>query len=465
MKERIVLIGAGSAMFTRGLLADLIAKRIEAELVLVDVDPTALIIAEKLASKMLAARSAPIILSASVDRREALPGASVVICTIGVGGRRAWEQDVFIPRRHGIFMPVGDTVGPGGSSRALRMIPAMVEVANDVLDLAPTALFFNYGNPMAPVCRAVRKATGAQVIGLCHGVVHVADYLARTLGATREALNYTAIGINHLTWFVEVRAHGQDALPQLQQLARQRVARRPGSELVTKFAEAGTAARGKIEPIEQEDDNPFSWQLLDLFHAFPAVLDRHVTEFFPQFFRDGAYFGKTLGVDAFSFEGTIAYGDKIFAQMQEDAFSSTPLDEDYFARISGEHEQVLDIVEAIRQEQGSIFSANLPNTGQIPNLPADVIVESPAIANAAGLHAIAQMPLPVSLVGTLATRYMWVETVVEAALEGSREKFIQALVLDGAVHSLEAATALADELLAAQAGYLPWVQPAKSLSR
>ena len=147
MKERIVLIGAGSAMFTRGLVADLIRAGVEAELALVDVDPAALEVAAKLAAKMFAARQAPIALSASVDRREVLPRATVVICTVGVGGRRAWERDVVIPRTFGIYVPVGDTVGPGGTSRALRMIPAMVDVARDVLDLAPDAGAYTCDGP------------------------------------------------------------------------------------------------------------------------------------------------------------------------------------------------------------------------------------------------------------------------------------------------------------------------------
>jgi len=346
-----------------------------------------------------------------------------------VGGRRAWEQDVFIPRKHGIFVPVGDTVGPGGSSRALRMIPAMVAIAEDVLDLAPEALFFNYSNPMAPVCRAIRKATGADVIGLCHGVFHVADYLARALDVAAADLRYTAIGINHLTWFTEVRANGRDLLPVLHEIAAH-----------------------KATP----DDNPFSWQLLRLFGAFPAVLDRHVTEFFPQIFRTGSYYGRTLGVDAFSFEGTIASGDRKYAEMHADAHSAQLLGADYFERLGGEHEQVLEIIAAIRHERGQIFSANLPNSGQAPNLPRDAIVEGPAITDGTGLRAIAQRPLPAALVGTLTARYQWAETIVEAALEGSRAKFIQALVLDGYVGSLDQAAALADDLLAAQAAYLPW---------
>lgn len=430
MQEQIVLIGAGSAVFTRGLVADVIRRARPCEVALVDIDPEALDAAERLTRKMVAAGGAPIAVRASTDRRDVLAGATAVVCTIAVGGRRAWEQDVLIPRKHGIYQPVGDSVGPGGASRALRMIPAMVAVARDVLDLCPDALLFNYGNPMAPVCRAVRKATGAEVVGLCHGVVGVARYLAKALGTAVERLRYTAVGMNHLTWFTAVREDERDVMDRLRRIA----------------AERRDPAAG---------NHPFSWRLLELFGAFPAVLDRHVCEFFPQFFARGSYYGKTLGVDAFRFEDTIASGDRTYARMRADALSPQPLDAGYLERVGGEHEQVVEIIDAVRGDAGRVYSANLPNTGQVPNLPAGAVVECPAVAAAGGLRPLAQAPLPSGIAGTLATRLMWVETVVEAALEGRRDKFIQALVIDGAADSLDAAERLADDLLAAHAGHLP----------
>jgi len=185
------------------------------------------------------------------------------------------------------------------------------------------------------------------------------------------------------------------------------------------------------------------------------VLDRHVSEFFPQCFPGGAYYGKTLGVDAFSIEECIAGGNRIWAEMREQALSSGPLGDDYFARIGGEHEQVVDIIDSVFDDAGRVYSANLPNTGQVPNLPTGAVIECPVVASATGLHAIPQAPLAAGLVGTLAAKFAWVETVVEAALEGSRDKFVQALVIDGAVGSLDAAERLADDLLAAQAAHLP----------
>jgi alpha-galactosidase len=450
MSEKIVLIGAGSAVFTRGLVADLISIGWDTDLALVDIDPEALEVARRLVEKMISARSGPgaskasIRLTAALDRREVLKDATAVICTIGVGKRRAWEQDVFIPRKYGIYMPVGDTVGPGGTSRAMRMIPSMVDIARDVLELAPNALFFNYGNPMSPVCRAIRKATGAPVVGLCHGVHDTAGWLANQLGVPRETLSYTAVGINHLTWMYNIRSDDRDMTPEMYRIARER--------------EAAVTANGcplGPTPYDSSCGFPFSWMLMNHFGAFPAPLDRHTTEFFPQFYREGHYFGRTLGVDMFSFEGTIADGDRGYASMTEHAFAPGPLPADYFAHIGGEHEQVIDIIESIRTGRSKIYSANLPNTGQVPNLPLNAVIEAPAVTTGGGLKAITQAPLPAGIAGTLATRFQWVETVVEAALEGSREKFIQALILDGATCSIKQAEALGNELLTAQAAYLP----------
>ena len=442
--EKIILIGAGSAVFTRGLVADLIRTGWQAELALVDTNPEALAVAEKLAAKMIAFMAAPIQLSASTDRRTLLSGATTVICTIGVGGRRLWEQDVWIPRKSGIYAPVGDTVGPGGSSRALRMIPPMVAIARDVLELCPSALFFNYGNPMAAVCRGVRKATGANVIGLCHGVAHTGRYLAQALGISLTEFGFSGLGINHLTWLFGFTVNGRDGTSQLRQIAARKVA-----------AFSGECPPG-TNPYQSPCDEIFSWQLLDLFDAFPAPMDRHVVEFFPQFFRQGDYYGHKLGKDVFSFEGTIADGDAAYAAMQSHAFSPGPLPAGYFDQFSGEHEQVLEIISAIRQGDGRIFFANLPNEGREPDLPPEAILEAPARAIPQSLVPLAQVSLPPGLSGMLATRFHWVEAIVDASLECSRDKFIQALVLDGSVSSLAQAAALADDLLAAQAQYLGW---------
>ena len=450
---KIVIIGAGSAMFTIGVVSDLITAGLATELALVDIDPEALETAQKLTEKMIAAQKANIKLAAATDRRQVLKDATVVIATIGVGGRRAWEQDIFIPRKYGVSMPVGDTAGPGGTSRALRMIPAMVAIARDVIELAPDALFFNYANPMSPVCYAVQQATGAPMVGLCIGTWHTVQYLADSLGVEAADLSYGAAGINHLTWFSEIYHRGQDVMPRLKAHASKIIAQ---TQEAVELARQGKQAIPHTDsPFETSFGEPFTWQSLLWFGAFPAPGDRHITEFFPQMFREGNYYGKTLGIDEFRFEKTIAFGDQIYAEMRADALSPDPLTESYFSKQGGEQEQVVEIIQAIQNNEPKTFFANLPNAGQAPNLPLQAVVETPAVTSGHGIHPIQQPPLPTAVAGMLAARFAWVETVTEAALEGSREKFIQALIMDGAVSSPDVAVQLADELIAAHQAYLP----------
>ena len=229
-RRKVVLIGAGSAMFTQGLVADLILTGQPWSLALVDIDPGALAVAEGLCRRMVAARDADITVAGSLERRDLLAGADVVVTTIGVGSRRAWEADVFIPRQYGIFQPVGDTVMAGGISRALRMIPAMVAIAADVIRLCPQALFVNYANPMTANCWAVRRATGADVIGLCHGVFHVQRELAEFIGVAPDEVTCQAVGLNHFTWIYDLRRNGADAWP----LVRERLAAEAGGEVMGK---------------------------------------------------------------------------------------------------------------------------------------------------------------------------------------------------------------------------------------
>ena len=453
MSEKIVLIGAGSVVFTRGLLADFIRNGEPLELCLVDIDPKALKLTYELGKKMIAGNKSAVRLSATTERKKALRGATVVITTIGVGGRRAWEKDVFIPRKYGIYQPVGDTVMPGGTSRALRMAGAMIDIARDAADICPRALFFNYANPMSVICRAVRKATGVPIVGLCHGIHNAVNRLAPLLGVNAAELKYSAVGINHMCWITGMTLRGEDMFPKLELIGAKRLEMAKLSpELGKKFEEAGTA---KKSDLNLDNLNPFAWQLFKLFKAYPVPGDRHLCEYFGRLFSGKrAYFGKTLGVDAYSFEDTIKWGDREFAEHGKIAFSRKPLPEKFMEN-SGGGEVVVDIIRNIRQNKMSVFSANLPNAGQVSNLPKEAVIEAPVSVDSSGIKPIMQKSLPAGVAGTLSTRFQWAETIVEAAIEGSKEKFIQALVLDGAVNSVDQAARLGKELLAAQKQYLP----------
>jgi len=451
--KKIVLIGAGSAMFTQGLVADMILSSDLGpwELGLVDIDPQALETAEGLSRRMVEARGADIVISGSTDRRDILPEADVVVMTVGVGGRRAWEVDVFIPRKYGIYQPVGDSVMPGGISRAMRMIPALVDIARDVKALCPEALFINYSNPMTANCWAIRKATGMPVVGLCHGTFHVERQLAEFIGAPPEEVTSLFVGLNHLTFIFDLRWRGRDAWP----LVRARLAEERGQphdleKLGWEFPEMGAASKS-FKAV----DNPFSWSLFEAYGAYPAVNDRHVSEFFPERFPGGRHYGKTLGVDAFSFEGTIAWGDEIYADMRAQALGEKPLDEQVFERAVGEHEQLLEILRSIERDERRIFSANLPNHGAVPNLPYEAILELPAAATATGLRPLQIRDFPDSLAAIITRKLSAALLTMEAALAGDRGLFVEALLADGAVTDPEVARKMGKELLEAHRQYLP----------
>lgn len=450
--RKIVLLGAGSAVFTRGLMADLILSPDLGpwEIGLVDPDPAALQTAEGLSQRMVAAREAPITIQASTDRRDLLPGADVVVLTVGVGGRRAWEVDVEVPRRYGIYQPVGDSVLPGGISRAVRTIPVLVEIARDVQALCPDALFFNYSNPMTANCAAIRKATGLEVVGLCHGVFNVERELAAYIGAPHGEVTSLYAGLNHLTFIFDLRWRGRDAWPLVREhLERDRRDAGPSKGLGQTFADMSHAG-----------DNPFSWSLFDAYGAYPSANDRHVVEFFPERFPHGAYNGLTLGVDAFSIKEIIAWGDARYEAMRAQALGEAPLDLDIFNRTVGEHEQLLSILRSMTYDERRVFNVNVPNRGTVPNLPDDAILEVPAVATATGLRPVHLPDFSDLLAGLIRRKLTAVDLTVEAALTGSRRLMVEALLADGAVAEPAVAGDLSEDLLRAQQTYLPAFYPA-----
>jgi alpha-galactosidase/6-phospho-beta-glucosidase family protein len=279
-------------------------------------------------------------------------------------------------------------------------------------------------------------------------VKEVAEYLAELCGAERSRFAYNAVGINHMTWFTETRVDGKDVTPRLREVAERNVAR--AEELAASVDDSPEKAdvRREIRGL-----HPFCWRLFLLLGAFPSAFDGHVVEFFPHLFRGkNSYFGMTLGLES---EQHRAQEDETYARMQEEAFSDRPLPDDYCERIPGAREDAIDVFYSMRADDGAVYSANLPNRGRIPELPDECVIEAPAAATAAGMRPLAQPPLSAGILGTLATRFQWVETTVAAALEGDRHRVIQAMILDGAVDSFETAEKLTDDLLAAQAQHLP----------
>jgi alpha-galactosidase len=355
-----------------------------------------------------------------------------------------------VPRRHGVYQPVGDTVMPGGISRALRMIPPMVAIAEDVRELCPDAHFFNYSNPMTAICTAVRRATGVPLIGLCHGM-HVAEgYLARFLGVPEGSVSTFGVGLNHLTFLTHIFCRGEDAGPRLRELlSEQRVTLQEEIRAKDEFVNWVTGRAPRYS------DDPFSWAFYEEHGVFPIMMDRHASEFFPERFPGGRYFGKTLGVDAYPIDKRIAWGDEVYAEFVRLARAEGPLPEDFFSRVPGEHEQLVEIMTSLMTDERQVFSVNMPNAGAVPNLPAEAVLELPAAATARGFCQLHAGPLPEQLAHILRDKLEATDLTVQAALTGSRDLFVEALVRDGAVTDRDAASRLADDLLSAHREHLP----------
>ena len=448
-RRRLVLVGAGSAVFTRGLLADLIsADDLGAwDISLVDIDEVALGVAVRLAELMIQAcdAGARISVVGHVDRRRALPGANIVVSCVGVGGRDGWLRDHTVCQQHGVFQPVGDSVMPGGISRLLRTVPVMVAIARDVVELAPDALFFNYSNPMTANVMAMTSLAGADVVGLCHGMHHVQRELAEYINAPFDETTTLYAGINHLTFIYDFRWNGRDAWPQVALKRAQERQQSASADDIGQIFNAGVKAA----------HNPFSWDLFDTYRAYPAANDRHVTEFFPRRFPGGAYYGKTLGVDAFSVPEILAWGEDRYQSMKAQAAGLSPLDETVFTRSTGEQEQLIAILRSVIHDRREMFSVNVLNRGCVPGLPDDAALEIPGVATARGLRPVSVPDLSAPLTAVLNQRLASVYLSIDAAMSGDRDLVVEAMLADGAISDPDAARALTNDLIAAQAEHLP----------
>jgi alpha-galactosidase/6-phospho-beta-glucosidase family protein len=441
---KIVIIGAGSTEFTPGLLADLVTsdQLRKTEVALVDIDPEAVDTMTRLARRMSEARDAGLKVSGTVDRREALPGADFVTTTIAMGGARAWEADVRIPEKYGVYQTVGDSVGPGGVFRALRHVPEIVDIARDMEELCPDAWLFNYTNPLSAIVRGVHKSTSIRCAGLCHGVLHTRQVIARDLGYATEDVNVVFAGINHLCWLLDLRYRGTDVYPAFRKLMHD----------------------GRQAPLTGAFDDPYdafqhvsAW-LMELYGLFPSPGDRHVAEFFPYFLRTD---GETL---AYGTQGGLDMTNEIFAtkdttreRLREQAYGREPLDEELLAD-AREGERLIHIIEAMVNDRPMPeLAVNVRNDGLIANLPPWAVVEVPGLISGYGVRGVGVGSLPEAIAGVLEQRIHQQELTVDAALSGNRALALQALLADPLMHNvgIEDVEAMLDESLALHGKHLP----------
>ncbi|MFQ5808464.1 MAG: alpha-glucosidase/alpha-galactosidase, partial [Armatimonadota bacterium] len=195
---KIAMIGAGSIVFSKTLIMDILATEAlrDSTFALMDLDESKLGRVEAFTQRVIDDNGLAAKVHATTDRREALQDADYVVVMIQIGGVQAFGVDYQIPLKYGVDQCIGDTLGPGGVFRALRTIPVLVDIARDMEELCPNALFMNYANPMAPCCWALGRESSVQFVGLCHGVQTTLDLISRYVDVPKEEIDYLCAGIN-----------------------------------------------------------------------------------------------------------------------------------------------------------------------------------------------------------------------------------------------------------------------------
>ena len=216
---KIVLIGAGSHVFSRNTISDVISypELRDSTISLMDIDKERLDLITAFANKLVEHYGFKTQIESTTDRREALEGADYVIDAIRVGGSLPTQADREITVKYGVNEAIGDTIGPSGVFYGLRNIPVILDICHDMEELCPDAWLINYSNPMAMTCWAINDYTHIRNVGLCHSVQGTSRELARYIGVPLAEISYWVAGINHMAWFLELKWHGEDAYPLLRE--------------------------------------------------------------------------------------------------------------------------------------------------------------------------------------------------------------------------------------------------------
>jgi len=434
---KIVMIGAGSMVFTKGLIGDILSfpELSDSTISLVDIDKRRLDLISRLAKKMVRQQGWGAKIEFSTNRRTVLGGADYVIITIAVGGLDAYLSDIQIPDKYGINQNVGDTLGPGGIFRGLRIAPVLLNICRDMQELCPDALLINYSNPMAINCWAMNEATRIKNVGLCHSVQGTAGQLARYIGAPYKEISYWVAGINHVAWFLKLEWKKEDAYPIL----RRRIKENP--ELWDVLGEyGGTKLKDAVR-----------FQVFEHFGYFVTESPFHMSEYVPYFRKTNRQI-EELGVSKRWWLEHEKSGESYFKEIERQLSSEERL------KIERTEEYASYIIRSIQTGIPCRINGNVENKGLITNLPQGCCVEVPCLVDKVGIHPCYVGDLPPQCAALNRTNINVQELTVKAILQKDREAAIQAIMLDpltSALLTLNEARKMAEEMLEAEKKYLP----------
>jgi alpha-galactosidase len=426
----IVLIGAGSHAFGLMTLRDLM-KTPElrgSQVTLVDIAGDKLARMLRLAGRMNETWEAGFALSATTDRRAALPGADFVITAIERQHYEMWKLDIEIPMRCGTRHLYGENGGPGGMFHTFRQVPPMLEIARDMERLCPDAWLLNMSNPESRLCLALNRHTRVKNVGLCLGAYITQHNLANTvLGRPQQEIDVKVAGINHCHWVLEVRdaRTGEDLYPEV---------------------------RRRIEALDP-GWQPLSRECLRRLGYFPGPADTHVGEYLGWGWRF-----MPPGYTDWIFEGDERAAGRE-ARVEHLANGAGPLQEEELHDLlieGGLRWQTVDVLLSLLDNGNRyVLSLNVPNEGYVTNLQQGAIVEIPAIVGADRIYGLGMGELPPAIAALMELQLRIMDLVVEAAVTGNRQAALEALIIDPTVPDPATAQRILDEMLVAQAELLP----------
>ncbi len=442
-KPKIAMIGAGSLIFCKTLVMDILATEAlgGSEIRLMNRTRPKLAKMEAFVKKVIKENKLPATVTATLDRREALDGADYIINMIQIGGVEAFRMDYEIPLKYGVDQCIADSIGPGGIFRALRTIPVLADMAADMNELCPDAILLNYANPMGANCSALGSVADVQFIGLCHGVQTTLDLISRYVNVPKEQVDYVCAGINHMAWFLSLRdkRDGRDLYPILKR---------------------------NIEKPEYYVNEKVRCEVMRHFGYFMTESTGHLSEYIP-WFRSSKRALETY-CDQPDFGGASgAYYH--YCNMLAEKYKKV----DYLAtespRITGRSVEYCSyILEAAETDRPFRLNGNVRNDGYITNLPQGCCVEVPVYVDSQGLHPVTIGELPVQCAALNQSNVTVQELAVEAALTGDPEYAMQAVAMDpltSAVCTLKEIRDMTGEMLEAQRKWLPEFKGAKLAPR
>jgi alpha-galactosidase len=432
---KIVIIGAGSHVFTKNLFTDFLSypELRGGAISLMDVDEGRLELITAFAEKLVSQHGFETRVESTTDRREALEGADYVVLSIRVGGLEANRLDLEIPAKYGIVQGVGDTIGPGGVFYGLRHIPVILDICRDMEDLCPEAWLLNYTNPMAMICWTVNDYSRVKNTGLCHSVQGTASELARYLRAPLDELSYWVAGINHMAWFLELKWRGEDAYPLLRE----------------RFKDPSVYSGPKAH---WAGPDLVRVEIFRAFGYFVTESSQHMSEYVPYFRKRPELLERfRLANRLDTIEGMLERRARAEDEMRRIIDDDEPIP----IRRSTEYcSQMIHSMEAGAQRRVNV---NVRNDGLITNLPRSCCVEVPCLVDRSGVHPCFVGDLPPQCAALNRTNINVQELGVRAAVERDRELAFQAILLDpltSAMLSIDETRSMVDEMFEAEARYL-----------